>query len=93
MFHVTKTDIADTLPEDAGYGEWRFVQDMANVANAIKEGTWPDSARGFYHFEVPAGNNNKKQIQIVFYNGALILPEEVAYGVSGMKVPEASDSK
>jgi len=87
MFHKTKTDTADTLPEDAGYGEWRFVQDMANVANAIKDGTWLDASRGFHHFEVPAGNNNQKQIQIVFYNGALILPEDVAYAVSGMKVP------
>jgi len=88
MFHSTKTDVADTLPEDAGYGEWRFVQDMANVANAIKDGTWLDSTKGFYHFEVPAGINNQKQIQIVFYNGALILPEDVAYGASGLKVPE-----
>ena len=88
MFHATKTDAADTLPEDAGYGEWRFVQDMANVANAIKDGTWLDATKGFYHFEVPSGMNNQKQIQIVFYNGALILPEDVAYGASGMKVPE-----
>ncbi len=93
MFHTTKTDVADTLPEDAGYGEWRFVQDMANVANAIKDGTWLDATRGFHHFEVPAGMNNKKQIQIVFYNGALILPEDVAYGASGMKVPEVPKSK
>lgn len=93
MFHATKTDVADTLPEDAGYGEWRFVQDMANVANAIKDGTWLDATRGFHHFEVPAGMNNQKQIQIVFYNGALILPEDVAYGVSGMKVPEAPKNK
>jgi hypothetical protein len=34
--------------------------------------------------------NNQKQIQIVFYNGALVLPEEVAYGASGMKVPAGS---
>lgn len=87
MFHATKTDVADTLPEDAGYGEWRFVQDMANVANAIKDGSWLDETRGFHHLEVPAGMN-EKQIQIVFYNGALILPEDVAYGASGMKVPE-----
>jgi glyoxylase-like metal-dependent hydrolase (beta-lactamase superfamily II) len=87
MFHATKTDVADTLPEDAGYGEWRFVQDMANVANAIKDGTWLDATKGFYHFEVPSGMNNQKQIQIVFYNGALILPEDVAYGASDMKVP------
>jgi glyoxylase-like metal-dependent hydrolase (beta-lactamase superfamily II) len=87
MFHAVKTDVADALPEDAGYGEWRFVQDMANVANGIKDGTWLDATRGFHHFEVPAGINNQKQIQIVFYNGALILPEDVAYGVSGMKVP------
>ena len=93
MFHATKTDVADTLPEDAGYGEWRFVQDLANVANAIKDGTWLDATRGFHHFEVPAGMNNQKQIQIVFYNGALILPEEVAYGASGMKVPEVPKSK
>ena len=92
MFHKTKTDAADTLPEDAGYGEWRFVQDMANVANAIKDGTWLDATRGFYHFEVPSGMNNQKQIQIVFYNGALILPEDVAYGASGMKVPELPKS-
>jgi glyoxylase-like metal-dependent hydrolase (beta-lactamase superfamily II) len=93
MFHKTKTDAADTLPEDAGYGEWRFVQDMANVANAIKDGTWLDATKGFYHFEVPAGMNNQKQIQIVFFNGALILPEDVAYGASGMKVPEVTKSK
>ena len=93
MFHETKTDAADTLPEDAGYGEWRFVQDMANVANAIKDGTWLDATKGFYHFEVPSGMNNQKQIQIVFYNGALILPEDVAYGASGMKVPELPKSK
>jgi glyoxylase-like metal-dependent hydrolase (beta-lactamase superfamily II) len=93
MFHATKTDVADALPEDAGYGEWRFVQDMANVANAIKDGTWLDSTRGFNHFEVPAGMNKQKQIQIVFYNGALILPEDVAYGESGMKVPEVPKSK
>jgi glyoxylase-like metal-dependent hydrolase (beta-lactamase superfamily II) len=93
MFHATKTAVAYTLPEDAGYGEWRFVQDMANVANAIKEGTWLDSTKGFHHFEVPAGTNGQKQIQIVFYNGALILPEDVAYGASGMKVPEVSESK
>ena len=91
MFHATKTDIVDSLPEDAGYGEWRFVQDMANVANAIKDGTWLDATRGFYHFEVPSGMNNQKQIQIVFYNGALILPEDVAYGASGMKVPETQE--
>ena len=91
MFHATKTDAADTLPEDAGYGEWRFVQDMANVANAIKDGTWLDATMGFYHFEVPSGMNNQKQIQIVFYNGALILPEDVAYGASGMKVPETQE--
>ncbi|MEI6048683.1 MAG: MBL fold metallo-hydrolase [Bacteroidota bacterium] len=88
MFHSTKTDVSDTLPEDAGYGEWRFVQDMANVANAIKDGTWIDATRGFHHFEVPAAMNNQKKIQIVFYNGALILSEDVAYGASGMKVPE-----
>jgi glyoxylase-like metal-dependent hydrolase (beta-lactamase superfamily II) len=93
MFHATKTDAADTLPEDAGYGEWRFVQDMANVANAIKDGTWLDATKGFYHFEVPSGMNNQKQIQIVFYNGALILPEDVAYGASGMKVPVVPKSK
>jgi len=93
MFHKTKTDIPDTLPEDAGYGEWRFVQDMANVANAIKDGTWLDATSGFHHFEVPAGLNNQKQIQIVFFNGALILPEDVAYGASGMKVPEVTKSK
>ncbi len=93
MFHATKTDLPDTLPEDAGYGEWRFVQDMANVANAIKDGTWLDATRGFHHFEVPTGMNNPKQIQIVFYNGALILPEDVAYGASGMKVPEVPKSK
>jgi hypothetical protein len=89
LFHISeKWELADSLPEYAGYGEWRFVQDMANVANAIKDGNWLDSAIGFYHFEVPAGANNQKQIQIVFYNGALILPEDVAYGASGMKVPE-----
>jgi glyoxylase-like metal-dependent hydrolase (beta-lactamase superfamily II) len=88
MYHATKTNSADTLPEDAGYGEWRFVQDMSNVANAIKDGTWLDATKGFNHFEVPAGMNNQKQIQIVFFNGALILPEDVAYGASGMKVPE-----
>jgi glyoxylase-like metal-dependent hydrolase (beta-lactamase superfamily II) len=93
MFHTTKSDAADTLPEDAGYGEWRFVQDMANVSNAIKDGTWLDASRGFYHFEVPSGMNNQKQIQIVFYNGALILPEDVAYGASGMKVPEVPKNK
>jgi glyoxylase-like metal-dependent hydrolase (beta-lactamase superfamily II) len=93
MFHATKSDAADTLPEDAGYGEWRFVQDMANVSNAVKDGTWLDATRGFYHFEVPAGTNNQKQIQIVFYNGALILPEDVAYGVSGLKVPEVPKIK
>jgi glyoxylase-like metal-dependent hydrolase (beta-lactamase superfamily II) len=93
MFHATKTDVADTLPEDAGYGEWRFIQDMANVANAIKDGTWLDATRGFHHFEVPSGMNNQKQIQIVFYNGALILPEDVAYGASGMEVPEVAKSK
>ncbi|HBC79345.1 MAG TPA: hypothetical protein DCZ51_11985, partial [Bacteroidales bacterium] len=93
MFHATKTDIADTLPEDEGYGEWRFVQDMANVANAIKDGTWLDATRGFHHFEIPAGINNQRQIQIVFYNGALILPEDVAYGASGMKAPEVPISK
>jgi glyoxylase-like metal-dependent hydrolase (beta-lactamase superfamily II) len=93
MFHTIKSDAADTLPEDAGYGEWRFVQDMANVSNAIKDGTWLDASRGFHHFEVPAGINNQKQIQIVFYNGALILPEDVAYGASGMKVPEVPKSK
>ncbi len=93
IFHKLKTDAADTLPEDAGYGEWRFIQDMANVANAIKDGTWLDASRGFHHFEVPAGINNQKQIQIVFYNGALILPEDVAYGASGMKVPEVPKSK
>jgi glyoxylase-like metal-dependent hydrolase (beta-lactamase superfamily II) len=91
MFHATKTDAVDTLPEDAGYGEWRFVQDMANVANAIKDGTWLDVTKGFYHFEVPSGMNNQKQIQIVYYNGALILPEDVAYGASGMKVPETQE--
>jgi glyoxylase-like metal-dependent hydrolase (beta-lactamase superfamily II) len=91
MFRATKTDSADTLPEDAGYGEWRFVQDMANVANAIKDGTWLNPTKGFYHFEVPAGMNNQKQIQIVFFNGALILPEDVAYGASGMKVPEKQE--
>jgi hypothetical protein len=63
---------------------------MANVANAVKDGTWLDATRGFHHFEVPAGTNNQKQIQIVFYLGALILPEDVAYGASGMKVPEAA---
>jgi len=93
MFHATKTDAADKLPEDAGYGEWRFVQDMANVSNAIKDGTWLDATKGFYHFEFPSGMNNQKQIQIVFYNGALILPEDVAYGASGMKVPEVPKSK
>jgi glyoxylase-like metal-dependent hydrolase (beta-lactamase superfamily II) len=93
MYHGIKTDVADKLPEDAGYGEWRFVQDMANVANAIKEGTWLDATRGFNHFEVPTGINNQKQIQIVFYNGALILPEDVAYGASDMKVPEVPKSK
>ena len=93
MFHATKTDSVDTLPEDAGYGEWRFIQDMAIVSNAIKDGTWLDASRGFHHFEVPAGNNNQKQIQIVFYNGALILPEDVAYGASGMKVPDLPKSK
>jgi len=93
IFHATKTDNEDPLPEDAGYGEWRFVQDMANVANAIKDGTWLDASMGFHHFEVPAGINNQKQIQIVFYNGALILPEDVAYGVSGMKVPEEPEIK
>jgi glyoxylase-like metal-dependent hydrolase (beta-lactamase superfamily II) len=89
MFHATKTDVLDTLPEDAGYGEWRFVQDMANVANAVKNGTWLDETKGFHHFEVPAGIGSQKQIQIVFYLGALILPEDVAYGASGMKVPVA----
>jgi glyoxylase-like metal-dependent hydrolase (beta-lactamase superfamily II) len=93
IFHSTKTDVADTLPEDAGYGEWRFVQDMANVANGIKDGTWLDATSGFHHFEVPAGINKQKQIQIVFYNGALILPEDVAYGASGLKVPEVPKSK
>jgi glyoxylase-like metal-dependent hydrolase (beta-lactamase superfamily II) len=93
MFHATKTDIADPLPEDAGYGEWRFIQDMANVANAIKDGTWLDATKGFHHYEVPAGTGKQKQIQIVFYLGALILPEDVAYGASGMKVPEAPGSK
>jgi glyoxylase-like metal-dependent hydrolase (beta-lactamase superfamily II) len=93
IFHKIKTDTPDTLPEDAGYGEWRFIQDMANVANAIKDGTWLDESRGFHHFEVPAGSNNQRQIQIVFYNGALILPEDVAYDASGMKVPEVPKSK
>jgi len=93
MFHATKTDIPDRFSEDAGYGDWRFVQDMANVANAIKDGSWLDATRGFHHFEVPAGSNNQKQIQIVFYNGALILPEDVAYGASGMKVPVVPKSK
>jgi len=93
MFHVTKTDVADNLPEDAGYGEWRYVQDMANVANAIKDGTWLDPAKGFYHFEVPVAPGSPKQIQIVFYLGALIMPEVVAYGASGMKVPDASGLK
>jgi len=90
IFHATKTDVIDNLPEDAGYGEWRFIQDMANVANAVKDGTWLDATRGFHHFEVPAGTNNQKQIQIVFYLGALILPEDIAYGASGMTVPEAA---
>lgn len=93
MFHVTKTDVADNLPEDAGYGEWRYVQDMANVANAIKDGTWLDPAKGFYHFEVPVAPGSPKQIQIVFYLGALILPDDIAYGASGMKVPDASGLK
>ena len=93
MFHATKTDVVDPLPEDAGYGEWRFIQDMANVANAIKDGTWLDATKGFHHYEVPAGTGKQKQIQIFFYLGALILPEEVAYGASGMKVPEAPGSK
>ena len=91
MYHATKTNSADTMPEDAGYGEWRFVQDMANVANAIKDGSWLDATKGFYHFEVPSGMNNQKQIQIVFFNGALILPEDVAYEASGMKVPEKQE--
>jgi glyoxylase-like metal-dependent hydrolase (beta-lactamase superfamily II) len=90
IFHATKTDVIDNLPEDTGYGEWRFVQDMANVANAVKDGTWLDATMGFHHFEVPAGTNNQKQIQIVFYLGALILPEDVAYGASGMTAPEAA---
>jgi hypothetical protein len=36
---------------------------------------------------------SQKQIQIVFYTRALMLPEDFAYGASGMKVPEAPGSK
>ena len=88
IFHVTKTDTKDTMLEDAGYGEWRFVQDMANCVNGIADGTWLDKTSGFHYFEVPPGRDNQKQLQIVYYLGAVIIPEEVAYGASGMKVPE-----
>jgi hypothetical protein len=66
---IFPSNLYDTLPEVAGYGEWRFIQVMANVSNGIKDGTWLDATRGFHHFEVSAGMNNQKQIQIVFYNG------------------------
>ena len=88
IFHVTKTDTKDTMLEDAGYGEWRFVQDMANCVNGIADGTWLDETSGFHYFEVPPGRDNQKQLQIVYYLGAVIIPEEVAYGASGMKVPD-----
>ena len=88
IFHVTKTDTKDTMLEDAGYGECRFVQDMANCVNGIADGTWLDKTSGFHYFEVPPGRDNQKQLQIVYYLGAVIIPEEVAYGASGMKVPD-----
>ncbi|MCU0377765.1 MAG: MBL fold metallo-hydrolase [Bacteroidales bacterium] len=88
IFHVTKTDLMDTMLEDAGYGDWRFVQDMANCVNGIASGIWLDEASGWHHFEVAPGRNGEKQIQIVYYLGAVIIPEEVAYAASGMKVPE-----
>jgi hypothetical protein len=78
----------DTMLEDAGYGDWRFVQDMANCVNGIASGIWLDEASGWHHFEVAPGRNGEKQIQIVYYLGAVIIPEEVAYAASGMKVPE-----
>ncbi len=66
---------------------------MANVANAIKDGPGLMQQRDFIILKFLQELNNQKQIQIVFYNGALILPEDVAYGASGMKVPEAPKSK
>jgi glyoxylase-like metal-dependent hydrolase (beta-lactamase superfamily II) len=93
IFHVTKTDVQDTMLEDAGYGEWRFVQDMANCVNGIAQGNWLDEANGWHHFDVAPGRNGEKQIQIVYYNGAVILPVEVVYGVSGMEVPEVPENK
>ena len=93
IFHLTKTDVRDTMLEDAAYGEWRFVQDMANCVNGIASGIWLDEANGWHHFEVAKGRNGEKQIQIVYYLGAVIIPEEVAYRVSGMKSPEALGKK
>ena len=90
IFHVTKTDVRDTMFEDAGYGEWRFVQDMANCVNGIASGIWLDKANGWHHFEVAPGRNGEKQIQIVYFLGAVIIPEEVAYSVSGMEMPEVT---
>lgn len=92
IYHATKTDVVDSMLEDAGYGEWRFIQDMANCANGIVKGTWLDKTNGFYYFEVPS-TGNQKQIQIVYYLGAVIIPEEVAYAASGMKVPGVSGVK
>jgi glyoxylase-like metal-dependent hydrolase (beta-lactamase superfamily II) len=88
MFNATKEDNENLIPVDAGYGEWRFVQDMANCVNGIMNGTWLDETSGFHSFEVAPGRNGEKQIQVNYYLGAVIIPESAAYEASGMLVPE-----
>ncbi len=68
----------DPIKVDAGYGDWRFLQNMAACANGIVNGTWSKEGSGFCYSEntVVALGIEHKTIEIVYYLGGISLPIE-----------------
>jgi hypothetical protein len=68
----------DPIKVDAGYGDWRFLQNMAACTNGIVNGTWLKEGSGFCYAEktVNVSGKEQKTIEIVYYLGGISLPIE-----------------
>jgi glyoxylase-like metal-dependent hydrolase (beta-lactamase superfamily II) len=74
---------------DAGYLDWRFVQNLTYVAKGIVKGSWLDKSSQLNYVErmpEPAGSG-EKLLEVSFQLARINMPVTAAYNLAGLSLP------
>ena len=82
---------------DAGYLDWRFVQDVASCANGILKGEWLVPTSGLQYVgkmeATDAWPSAAGRAIMVYGTGTVITTLEAAYQAAGLEMPKQEEAK